>query len=97
MRYKNMKYFVIDPEGDGFCGYATKEEAMLEAEKSLSQYRADATDEGWPDDLTISVCQVIATTVKTDIENKEDLEDPKEIPDWADYRCDYKFERVGDL
>ena len=89
------KYFLYNPEGDGFETFETKKECELAANNAIQNY----LDDGWDELVTNVVAGVIThRATQVDLENRpdnvnEDGED-EEGGWWAtewDHKCNYKI------
>jgi hypothetical protein len=95
------KFFVYDPEGDGFICFATEEERDICAKDLIPEYLGDGWDEGVENIKT----GIITSTVKqTNVIHKKDLIIDSEGFDeegryWSyewDYICDYELVNLAD-
>ena len=67
-------FFSYDLQNGEFLLHATEEEARTEAQGSIEYYRDEATDDGWPDDMTgtIGYGKLIQEVVTTNELKKSD-------------------------
>ena len=92
------EYVVIDinDNNNEFC--STKEEAIKIAEDMIDTYRDDAMDEGWPEDLEISIYHLVAQSKQINIIKREDMD--KETQEWFptqfDGQLDYEMSSLED-
>lgn len=82
------KYFVYSADS-GFETFATPEEAEAVAEDIISQYREDAYDDGWDDDVE-SVCwgEISQKAAMIDVRPTQDQVTGR-------YPCDYTLKGTG--
>ncbi len=77
--------FFMNSADAGFETYKSREEAVNAAEEMITDYRADASSEGWPEDAG-STCWGLIIQQATEV----DYEKPAEENSWQGW-CDYKL------
>jgi hypothetical protein len=99
----DFRFFLYDPDGDGFMFFATAEERDQAAPGVISEY----SDDGWSEEVT-GVCagELTATTHQTGVEHKprrEDFDSEEDfegaMEDWPnhdfDTTCNYELKPLA--
>jgi hypothetical protein len=94
MNYRQQKYFLHDPEGEGMEYFDSEEARDIAAKEAVDLY---LDDDGWNPDVTNLVVGVVtASAQQADRVDKPDGVDEDEIswdPD-HDYVCNYKLRPI---
>jgi hypothetical protein len=90
--WKDRRFFLYDPEGNGLMFFETREERDAAAKEAIPAY---AEDGPWAEEVK-GVCAGEVTHIATEVDREERPENEEEAEDegWpsdVDYRCNYEL------